>query len=156
MGFTDIDAYVTEATTRVDAVLRFCDLPVKSHERAFFERVPLPGDARSEIAVSDPWDYAVLAEGVEAWGFAPCPRMASCSIADRPHHSGLSGSTDRWWQRCVRPTVIGDLMDTEAYMRVVTERYRLLRTHAWNDELLQRVVQSSRPAAGYSAARSNP
>lgn len=47
-------------------------------------------------------------------------------------------------------------MDTEAYMRVVTERYRLLRTHAWNDELLQRVVQSSRPAAGYSAARSNP
>jgi hypothetical protein len=41
-------------------------------------------------------------------------------------------------------------------MRVVTERYRLLRTHARNDEVLQRVVHSNRRAAGYSPARSNP
>ena len=35
----------------------------------FFERVPLPDAARAEIKLSDPWDYAELAESVEAWGF---------------------------------------------------------------------------------------
>jgi hypothetical protein len=55
-----------------------------------------------------------------------------------------------------RPTLIGDVRDTEAYMRVITERYRLLRAHAWNDDVLQRAVQSNRRAAGYSPARSNP
>jgi hypothetical protein len=31
--------------------------------------------------------------------------------------------------------------ETEAYLRIVAERYRLLRTHAWNDEVLQRVIE---------------
>ncbi len=71
LGRTDIDAYVTEVVTRVDAsrAIKLTDLPVKSHERVFFERVPLPDDARREIVLSDPWDFAVLAEAVEAWGF---------------------------------------------------------------------------------------
>lgn len=34
-----------------------------------FARVPLPEQARPEIRLTDSWDYAVLAEGVEAWGF---------------------------------------------------------------------------------------
>jgi hypothetical protein len=54
-----------------------------------------------------------------------------------------------WLEQEYRPIVatlreadlIRDATDTEAYMRIVTERYRLLRTHAWNDEVLQRVVQ---------------
>src|SRR5437764_8694616 len=71
LGRTDIDAYVTEVVTRIDAgkAMKLSDLPLKTHERVFFERVPLPPDARPEIALSDPWDYAVLAEAVEAWGF---------------------------------------------------------------------------------------
>ena len=71
LGRQDIDAYVTEVVTRVDAerAMHLSDLPLKSHERVFFERVPLPEEARSEIELSDPWDYAVLAEAVEAWGF---------------------------------------------------------------------------------------
>ena len=31
--------------------------------------------------------------------------------------------------------------ETEAYMQIAGERYRLLRTHDWNDEVLARVVQ---------------
>ncbi len=71
LGHSDIDAYVTEVITRVgiDHPITLADLPLKSHERVFYERVPLPAEARSEIKLSDPWDYAVLAEGVEAWGF---------------------------------------------------------------------------------------
>src|SRR5947209_14955256 len=70
LGFADIDAYVTEVVTRVDAegAIKLKDLPLKSHERVFFERVPLPEDARAEIVLSDPWDYASLAEGGEAGG----------------------------------------------------------------------------------------
>src|SRR5438105_3233174 len=71
LGHADIDAYVTEVITRVgiDHPITLADLPLKSHERVFYERVPLPEDARGEIRLSDPWDYAILAEGVEAWGF---------------------------------------------------------------------------------------
>ena len=42
---------------------------MKSHERMFYERVPLPESARGEIRLNDPWDYARLSEHVEAWGF---------------------------------------------------------------------------------------
>ena len=46
------------------------DLPLKSHERLFFERVPLPPrDAGADRARDNGFDYAGLAEGVEAWGF---------------------------------------------------------------------------------------
>jgi hypothetical protein len=146
LGRSDIDAYVTEVMTRVDAggALRFSDLPVKSHERVFFERVPLPPDARSEIVISDPWDYAVLAEGIEAWGFRAMQEHGE--LLDREQTARL------WLEREYRPIVatlreadlIGDATDTEAYMRIVTERYRLLRTHAWNDDVLQRVVERGR------------
>ncbi len=71
LGRDDIDAYVTDVVTRVGADRRITleDLPLKSHERIFFERVPLPEEARAEIRFFDPWDYSVLAEAVEAWGF---------------------------------------------------------------------------------------
>src|SRR3954466_4247053 len=71
LGRHDIDARVTDVVTRVDAprgLLR-ADLPLKSHERVFFERVPLPPRARDRVRPSDPWDYAKLAEGIEAWGW---------------------------------------------------------------------------------------
>src|SRR5437588_8043456 len=68
LGRTDIDAYVTEVVTRLDAdqAIKLSDLPLKSLEREFFERVPLPDSAREEIRFGDPWDFAVLAEAVEA------------------------------------------------------------------------------------------
>jgi hypothetical protein len=71
LGRTEIDAYVVEVITRVgaDRTLTIDDLPKKSHERVFHERVPLPGRARGRIRVSDGWRYAVLAEAVEAWAF---------------------------------------------------------------------------------------
>src|SRR3954469_11532202 len=71
LGRHDIDAFVTEVQTRVapGSDLHRSDLLLKDHERLFGERVPLPAAARRRIEVTDPWNYAVLAEGVEAWGF---------------------------------------------------------------------------------------
>src|SRR4051812_47693325 len=70
-GRDTIDAYVTEVSTRLgaDQAIRPSDLPQKSHERVFLERVPLNEEEAAEVRLSDPWDYGCFAEGVEAWGF---------------------------------------------------------------------------------------
>ena len=146
LGRADIDAYVTDVITRVDAAatINLTDLPLKSHERVFFERVPLPEDVRSEIDLSDPWDFAVLGQAVEAWGFR----------AMRSRHELLDRKTtaELWLETEYRPVVamlrdadmIGDRTETEAYMHIAAERYRLLRTHTWSDEVLQQVVEGQK------------
>lgn len=142
LGYADIDARITQVVTRVDAgrAITLADLPLKGHERVFFERVPLPVQARSEVVLSDPWDYAKLAEGVEAWGFRAAQDQGE--PLDR-HQLAL-----RWLETEYRPVVamlreagvIKGCTEAEAYMRVAAERYRLLRTHTWSDEVLEQVV----------------
>ncbi len=146
LGRTDIDAYITEVVTRVGAqrAITRADLPFKSHERVFFERVPLPDDARSEIVLGDPWDYARLAEGVEAWGFR--------TSQDRGEPINRRETAFQWLETEYRPVVqmlreadlLGDQTETEAYMRISSERYRLLRTHRWDEDTLARVVAGGR------------
>ncbi len=143
LGRTDIDAQVTEVVTRVDAdrAITLTDLPLKSHERVFFERVPLSDDVRREISFSDPWNYTVLAESVEAWGFRAMQQDGE--LLDR------RGTARLWLEHEYRPVVamlreaglIRKSTEAEAYLRIAAERYRLLRTHAWNDEVLQRVIE---------------
>jgi hypothetical protein len=140
-GLTDIDAYVTEVRTMVGAegTITVADLPVKGHERLFFERVPLAKEARAEIALTDPWRYAELAEGVEAWGFRTMQGRGE--LLTREEVAGC------WLEDEYRPVVamlresgmIGDGTETDAYMLVVGERYRLMRTHEWNDDVLERI-----------------
>jgi hypothetical protein len=142
LGRVDIDAGVTEVVTRVDAkqAVTRGELPLKSHERVFFERVPLPDDARSEVVLSDPWEYGRLAEGVEAWGFR--------AVQDRGEPINRRELAFQWLETEYRPVVamlreadlIGNETDAEAYMRISAERYRLLRTHHWDEESLQQVV----------------
>jgi hypothetical protein len=143
LGHSDIDAYVTEVVTRVgiDHPITIADLPLKSHERVFYERVPLAAEARSEIRLSDPWDYAVLAEGVEAWGFRAIQKHGE--PLDREQTARL------WLETEYRPVVemlreadmIGRSSETEAYLRVAADRYRLLRTHSWDEEVLRAVLE---------------
>src|SRR5205085_67306 len=117
---------------------------LKTHERVFFERVPIPEEARREITLSDPWDYAVLAEGVEAWGFRAINDLGE--PLDRP------ATARRWLEAEYRPVVemlheaglVQGCTETEAYMRIAAERYRLMRTHAGSDEVLRRVVTGRR------------
>jgi hypothetical protein len=143
LGRTDIDARVTEVVTRVGAghAITLADLPFKSHEREFFERVPLPEPARPEIVVNDPFDYARLAQHIEAWGF----RM----IQDRQEPIGRRELAFQWLETEYRPVVamlreadlIGDRTDTEAYLQISAERYRLLRTHRWDEDVIARLIE---------------
>jgi hypothetical protein len=150
LGRTDIDAYVTDVHTRVDAdnAMKLSDLPLKSHERVFFERVPIPAQARTEIVLSERDDYDELAEAVEAWGFRATQSRGE--PLDRPQTALL------WLETEYRPVVamlreagmIEGCTDTEAYMSIAAERYRLLRTHDWNEDVLQRVL-AGRPRRRY-------
>jgi hypothetical protein len=142
----DIDAYVTEVSTRLgaDQAIRPGDLPLKSHLRVFLERVPLSRQEAQEVRLSDPWAYGALAEGVEAWGFR--------------HTQGCGESlsreevAQRWLDDEFRPVVqmlraadlTGDGTDADAYMRIASERYRLMRTHDWNDAVIERLRQELR------------
>ena len=142
LGRSDIDAYVAEVVTRIDAnqAMKLSDLPLKSHERVFFERVPVPAPARREIVLSEPDDYPELAEAVEAWGFRAMQSRGE--PLDREETASL------WLETEYRPVVamlreaglIQGSTDTEAYMSIACERYRLLRTHDWSEEVLQRVI----------------
>jgi len=142
LGRDDIDAYVVEVTTRVrlGEDTRVSDLPLKDHERLFRERVPLPPQARARIALTDPWDFGELAEAVEAWGFR--------AMQNRGTYMDRGEVARHWFQQEYEPVVellkAGDLIgedetEAEAYMRVAADRYRVLRTHEWSDEVLDQL-----------------
>ena len=41
--------------------------------------------------------------------------------------------------------LIGSGTEAEAYQRVARERYRLMRTHEWNDEVIEELRRQLRP-----------
>jgi hypothetical protein len=142
LGRDDIDAYVTEVTTRLrlGRDLRVSELPVKDHERLFRERVPLDPDRRRRISLSDSWDFGMLAEAVEAWGF----RL----MQERGQYYARAEVARMWFDEEYVPVseliASGDLLErgetpTDAYLRVAADRYLLLRTHEWSDEVLERL-----------------
>ncbi|MDX6673654.1 MAG: hypothetical protein QOH11_1072 [Solirubrobacteraceae bacterium] len=142
LGRETIDAYVTEVQTAVGAGrdITLADLPLKSHERLFFERVPLPPAERRRIRLRRPEDYARLAEGVEAWGFR--------AIQERGTAMSRHEVAAAWLEREYAPVVAmlreadlcrGDDDETDAYLRVAAERYTLLRSHEWTEDVIRRL-----------------
>lgn len=146
LGLKTIDAYVTEVMTRLSpGGIRYRgDLLVKDYRRIFLDRVPLVGDARRAVSLTDPWDYAELAESVEAWGF----RL----MQDEGRYLDRLTVAQRWHDEEFVPVVrmlrqagmIETQTEAEAYMWVACERYRLIRTHRWDDEVITAVRESKR------------
>lgn len=141
-GQDKIDAHVVEVVTRVpaDTSIGLADLPLKSHERVFHERVPLPAEYRTRIALTDPVRFGSLAEGVEAWGF----RL----IQHAERFIDRAEVAKRWFEEEYDPVVkllsdaglIGPREEeTDAYLRLTEDRYRLMRTQSWTDEAIERV-----------------
>lgn len=146
MGRRYIEAHVVEMKTRLSASgIRFRgDLLVKDYERLFVERVPLTPEHRAQLEVEDPWSWCVLSETVEAWGF----RL----MQQERGFLNRREVAERWfgdeYERVVRMLraagLVGDCTEAEAYLRVASERYRLMRTHEWSEEIVDRL----RPALG--------
>ncbi|QYN36779.1 chromosome partitioning protein ParB [Pseudonocardia sp. DSM 110487] len=139
LGFRTIDAFVTEVTTRIDAtgISRRGDLITKDLRRVFLDRVPLPGPALATILVTTAWSYAELSEEVEAWGFRLMQQERR--FLDR------ETVARRWYAEEYRPVVrmlaqadlIGERTEAEAYLHLAGQRYRLMRTHRWDDEVIE-------------------
>ena len=150
LGLDTIDAYATEIRTEVGAEgeVALRDLALKSHERLFFERVPLPPKARSRIQLPNKSRYADFAEGIEAWGFRAM--QAQRRFMSREEVAEI------WFREEYEPVVemlreaglIGSgITETEAYDAVSGLRYLLLRTHQWDEGTLERLLDElSRPA----------
>ena len=149
LGLDVIEANVTEIETQVgaDAGVRIRDLAMKSHQRLFFERVPLPPEHRKRIVLPHGSWYAGMAEGVEAWGFR---FMQACGeFMTREEIARI------WWEEEYEPVaemlreadLIGDMTEAEAYTRVVSLRYLLLQTHRWDEEILERLREELRRKA---------
>jgi len=146
LGLKTIDAYVTEVITRLspNGIRYRGDLLVKDYRRIFLDRVPLVGEARQAVSLTDPWDYAELAESVEAWGF----RL----MQDEGHYLDRTTVAQRWHDEEFVPVVrmlrqagmIETQTEAEAYMWVACERYRLIRTHRWDDDVISAVRDSKR------------
>jgi hypothetical protein len=146
MGQKTIDAYVTEILTAVPArgIQRRGDLLYKSYERLFRSRVKLSAQAYAKITFSDPWGYAELGEAVEAWGFR---------LMQHEHRFyDRAEASRRWFTEEFTPVVrilhaadlVGDGTDAEAYLTIARERYRLIRTHEWNDEVIEELQRQFR------------
>ena len=145
-GQRTIDAYVTEVQTEVPVqdIGGRRDLVMKSYQRIFRSRVPLPELAYAKLTCIDPWSYAELGENVEAWGFRYMQ-------AERRYLT-REQIARRWFAEEFTPVVrmlhaadlIGSGTDAEAYMRIASQRYRLMRTHEWNDEIIERLRQELR------------
>jgi hypothetical protein len=155
MGWSTIRAIVTEVETALPAgaTLTIADLPRKGHERMFFERVPLPMEARPSIVLRDPTQYAELAEGVEAWGFRVMQEREI--LLTRREVARL------WWSEEYRPAVEllrevgllagepgegtpGTPTETEAYLQLSAQRYRLLRSFTWDERSVAEVSATRR------------
>jgi hypothetical protein len=139
-----IDAYVTALDTEIggDRRLRLADLPLKGHERLFYERVPLPDDARREIQLSDAWAYGELAEAVEAWGFRRMQAERVLMSRDAVAKAWLDDEYRPVVEMLRREEMLDGQTAAEAYMRVAGARYRLLRTHEWSDDLVAKLKHS--------------
>jgi hypothetical protein len=95
----------------------------------------------ASLAVRNPWSYAELSEAVEAWGFRALQKERV--FLDRGQVA------KRWYAEEYAPVVemmrqaelVGNSTEAEAYLRVARERYRLMRTHAWNDEVVRRLAE---------------
>jgi hypothetical protein len=153
-GQTAIDGYVTEILTSVPArgISRRGDLMMKSYERIFRSRVPLPAQAYARITMTDPWSYAELGEAVEAWGF----RL----MQHEQQYLDRKEVARRWYAEEFSPVVrmlraadlVGGSTEAEAYVVIARERYRLMRTHEWNEAVIDELRRSLRPSRRGSAS----
>lgn len=141
LNLRSIEARVTEVTTKIDpnGIVHRGDLITKDLRRVFVDRVPLRGRALESIEVAGPWAYAELSQAVEAWGF----RL----MQHESRYLDRETVARRWWSEEYKPVVrmlrqadlIGDRSDADAYLQLACQRYRLLRTHRWDDEVVDQL-----------------
>ncbi|MFS0886164.1 chromosome partitioning protein ParB [Aeromicrobium sp. 179-A 4D2 NHS] len=145
-----IEAEVTEVQTLLEPrdFGRRTDLEMKLWRKLFLQRVPLEKSWRGKVTVSEPYAYGVLAEMVEAW--AARRMQAEAALMDKQEMAR------RWLEEEYVPVLelISDAglrgedeTEADAYMRVAGERYRLIREHLWDREIMNQIKGQARKRA---------
>ncbi len=146
-GADQMEAYVTEIDTVIstDGIGGRRDLDGKNWGLRFLKRVPLTGERRSAINCTNPSNYHRLAGMVEAWA---CRLMH-----DEEAYFSKSTMAERWFDEEYTPVVEmieeagvrgADETGADAYLRVAGERYRLIREHDWNRDVVKMVAEQRR------------
>jgi ParB-like nuclease family protein len=146
-GATEIEADVREIETVIDTdgIGGRRDLEGKNWGLRFLKRVPLTGERRTAINCTDPTDYPRLAEMIEAWA---CRLMH-----DEDAYFDKPTMAVRWFDEEYTPVL--EMIDeagvrgrdetgADAYIRVAGERYRLIREHDWNRDVMRMVAEQAR------------
>lgn len=153
LGLDVIEAYVT----RIETVLaptgfdRRDDLERKHWRRVFLQRIPLSADLRAAVEVTVAEHYGMLAEMIEAW--------ATRLMHSEETYMDKSTMARRWFHDEFTPVI--EMIDAagvrgeeetpaDAYMRVSGERYRLIREHAWTEDVMREIRQRKRRRASRS------
>lgn len=140
LGLDRIDARVVEVRTAVDpGSIKLSELALKSHERLFFERVPLPDDARARIELREDRMYAALAESVEAWGFRVMQKHSELMSRSRVAELWFGDEYEPVVEMLRDADLLGDGTETEAYVVIGGLRYMLLRTHTWDESVIEKL-----------------
>ncbi len=147
LGLDVIEARVTAIETFLTPVGigARSDIERKYWRRLMLERVPFSGEARAAVAVDDPFDYGVIAETVEAW--------AARTMHAEGAYMDKATMAARWYAEEFKPVV--DMIEeagvrgeaerpAAAYLRVACERYRLIRDHEWNTEVMGAVTRKGK------------
>ena len=147
LGTKSIEAAVTEIDTVIstDGIGGRRDLDGKNWGLHFLQRVPLTGERRADINCTDPDHYPRLAEMVEAWA---CRLMhEESAYFDKPTMAR------RWYDEEYTPVLAmideagvrgPDETGADAYLRIAGERYRLIREHEWNSDVLKMIAEKRR------------
>lgn len=149
MGVTSIDANITEVDTllRPVGISGRSDLERKHWRRLMLQRVPFTGAARAALAVTDPVDYGTIAEMAEAW--------AARAMHQEGAYMDRQTMARRWYDEEFAPVIEmieeagvrgKDERPADAYLRVACERYRLIREHAWNEEVMKAIKAGNKKA----------
>ena len=146
LGTNVIEAHVTEIDTVIDTegIGGRRDLDGKNWGLRFLQRVPLGGQRRGEINCTEPANYHKLAEMIEAWA---CRLMhQEGAYFDKPTMAA------RWYDEEYLPVLEmideagvrgSDETGADAYLRIAGERYRLIREHEWNRDVMRMVAQKA-------------
>ncbi|MCK8613662.1 chromosome partitioning protein ParB [Gordonia sp. C13] len=145
-NLTTIDAYVTEIHTRIspEGINAPSDLILKDHRRLFLSRVPLEGAQAEAIKLTDAFDYAELAENVEAWGFRLSQELGEFLSRTEVARRWFGEEFLPVVRMARRAGIRDDLTsDAELYMWVACERYRLVRRHVWDEKVFDELRDHS-------------
>ena len=155
LGRTDIDAYVVEVVTRVGAErsLTSATCPRRATSACSTSACPSPRVPATAMRVTTPGATASWPRPSRRGPSAPCRSAPSSGTAARRRAAGTRTSSSPSSRCCARPTCSASAPRPTPTCGVAAQRYRLLFTHEWSEDVLARLRERDRAVSRGPRAR---